>query len=87
MQPVFLDNPACDVNCAPCAMICAMLPSRLDWWAREIIETEELLALSPSSELRGRLDTARAAHARLVLKYEESPRSASAMSKLHQARC
>lgn len=84
-RPMTLNEPACEVGCSTCLMGCAILPSRLAWWAGEIERLYRERAFRPGDrELRGQLETALSAHEALARRYAASPRGGFGGSLLRQ---
>jgi len=76
MTTLLLKSPACEIGCAQCHMACAILPSRIAWWEKEIAE-----AIPRGDERYTAL--ALQAHEALVKKYAESPRASIARGAMN----
>lgn len=74
-EPILVE-PACEIACRTCLMVCAALPSRLAWWERKVEELCRERSLRPNClETRRALDKALAGHADLKRQLAGSPRA------------
>src|SRR3569623_1069225 len=75
VEPIMLQEPACDVGCRSCLLECAIMPERLAWWNGEIERLYRERALAADRRLYdAQLRIAEAASATLARRMTDSPR-------------
>src|ERR1700761_4801176 len=75
VEPIVLQEPACEVGCRTCLLECAVIPERLAWWDGEIERLYRERALAVDRRAYDEpLRIAEAASATLARRMTDSPR-------------